>query len=76
MTDKTTIYLSPMTKRFLQHKAIEENTSISALINAKIEEEMDEIGLLKELTDRRNEPTISFDEVLGELGLAYNDLQN
>ena len=73
---KTTIYLDPLVKKFLQHKAVEEDTSISELINELLEEEMagSTFGIL--LEKRRREPTISFEEMMQELGLTYEDLRD
>lgn len=75
-SDKTTIYLDPMVKKFLQHKAIEEDTSISAVINNMLEEELEDILLAKDLDKIRREPTISFEQMLEELGLTYDDLRS
>lgn len=74
-TDKTTIYLTPVVKKFLQHKAIEEDTSISDLINERIEEEMASEKLRKLIKQAKKEPTLSFEEALEECGLTYADLR-
>ena len=73
---KTTIYLDPTVKKFLQHKAIEEETSISDLINERFEEEMASDKLIALIEERKREPTISFEEALKECGLTYADLQD
>ncbi len=74
--DKTTIYLDPVVKKFLQHKAIEEDTSISDLINERIEEEMAGDKFHALLGKRRKEPTVSFEDMMKELGLTYEDLRD
>lgn len=74
--DKTTIYLDPLVKKFLQHKAIEEDTSISDLINERIEEEMASDKLVALIEKRRKEPTISFEQALKECGLTYADIRD
>ena len=33
LTERTTVYLNPYVKKYLQHEAIEQNKSISELIN-------------------------------------------
>lgn len=76
MTDKTTIYLTPVVKKFLQHKAIEEDTSISDLINERIEEEMASDKFRKLIEKAKKEPILSFDEALAECGLTYADLRD
>ena len=65
-----------MVKKFLQHKAIEEETSISDLINERFEEEMASDKLIALIEERKREPTISFEEALKECGLTYADLQD
>ncbi len=75
-SSKTTIYLDPTVKKFLQHKAIEEETSISDIINERIEEEMASDKLIALIEERRKEPTISFEEALKECGLTYDDLRD
>lgn len=74
--DKTTIYLNPVVKKFLQHKAIEEDTSISDLINERIEEEMAGEKFRKLIDQAKKEPTLSFEEALKECGLTYADLRD
>ncbi|TAH35683.1 CopG family transcriptional regulator [Candidatus Saccharibacteria bacterium] len=75
-SDKTTIYLDPVVKKFLQHKAIEEDTSISDLINERIEEEMAGEKFRKLIDQAKKEPTLSFEEALKECGLTYADLRD
>lgn len=75
-SEKTTIYLNPMVKKFLQHKAVEEETSISELINERVEEEMAGKKLQALLKKRSTEPKMSFEDMLKELGLSYEDLRS
>lgn len=63
-------------KKFLQHKAIEEETSISDLINERFEEEMASDKLITLIEERQKEPTISFEDMMRELGLTYDDLRD
>jgi hypothetical protein len=63
-------------KKFLQHKAIEEETSISDLINERFEEEMASDKLIALIEERQKEPTISFEDMMRELGLTYDDLRD
>ena len=73
---KTTIYLTPMVKKYLQHKAVEEDTSISDLVNERIEEEMASDKLVALVKKAEREPTLSFEEALSECGLTYEDLRD
>lgn len=75
-SEKTTIYLDHMVKKFLQHKAVEENTSISDLINERVEEEMAGDKFAALLDRRSKEPTISFEDMMKDLGLTYDDLRD
>ncbi len=76
LSDKTTIYLNPSVKRFLQHKAVTERRSVSEIINEEFADMLDDLDDLKEIDNRRNEDVVPFEAVLNELGLTYDDLQN
>ncbi|MBP9667765.1 CopG family transcriptional regulator [Candidatus Saccharibacteria bacterium] len=75
-TEKTTLYLQPAVKKFLQHKAIEENTSMSEIVNDMIEDMLDSMWVAKNRKRIYSEPTYSFDEVLEDLGITRESLQN
>lgn len=74
--EKTTIYLNPYVKKFIQHKAIEENTSISSIINDLFARKLSELHEKAEIATRRKESTVPFDKVLAEMGLSYEDLRD
>ena len=76
LTDKTTIYLNPMVKDFIKHKAVADNSSVSEIINDYFEDMLEDLDDIKAIVARRNEPTVSFEEVLQELGLTYEDLRS
>jgi hypothetical protein len=76
LSQKTTIYLNPQVKKFIQHKAIAEDTSVSEIINSYFADILEDLEDLKKLEKRRGEPTVSFEEVLNDLGLTYDDLQD
>ena len=76
LSAKTTVYLDPTIKSFIQHKAIADNSSVSEIINdyfADMLEDLDDVKIIKE---RRMEPTLGFDEVLKNLDLTYDDLRD
>lgn len=75
-SEKTTIYLNPYVKKFIQHKAVEEGTSISSIINDFFAKKIAKLDDKSELAARRKEPTVSFDKVLEEMGLSYEDLRD
>ena len=76
LSAKTTIYLNPNVKRFIQHKAVAEGRSVSDIINDSFEDMLEDLEDIKEIEKRRGEPSVSFDEVLKDLGLTYDDLQS
>ena len=72
---KTTIYLDPSVKKFVQHKAVAEGRSVSEIINDYFADMMEDLEDIREIEKRRNEPTVPFEKVLQELGLTYEDLR-
>lgn len=76
LSDKTTVYLNPTVKKFLQHKAIAEDRSVSEIINEEFADMLEDLEDLKEVEKRRNEPSVPFEMVLKELGLTYDDLRH
>jgi hypothetical protein len=76
LTDKTTIYLNPVVKKFLQHKAVAENRSVSEIVNEEFADMLEDLEDIKLIEERRNEPTIPFEAVLQDLGLSYDDLRS
>lgn len=76
LSDKTTVYLNPLVKTFLQHKAVEQKMSVSEIINDHFADLVDDLGDIKVVEKRRTEPTVSFDKVLKDLGLNYHDLRS
>lgn len=76
LSDKTTIYLNPQVKKFLKHKAVAEGRSLSELINEQFEDMLEDLYDLKEIDKRRNEETVSFEDVLKDLGLTYDQIRD
>jgi hypothetical protein len=76
LSAKTTIYLNPIVKEFIQHKAVADQASVSKIINDHFADMLEDLDDIKEISKRRKEPTVSFDGVLKGLGLTYDDLQN
>lgn len=75
LSEKTTIYLNPSVKRFIQHKAVAEGRSISNIINDQFGDMLEDLDDIKQIEKRRSEPTVPFENVLRELGLTYADLR-
>ncbi len=76
LSEKTTIYLTPRTKKFVLHKAVAEGRSASAIINDSLEEMLEDLEDINEIKKRRSEPSVSFEDALKELGLTYDDLRS
>ncbi|MCU0667234.1 MAG: DUF6290 family protein [Patescibacteria group bacterium] len=76
LSDKTTIYLDPKVKKFLKHKAIAEGRSVSDLINEQFADMLEDLYDIKEVEKRRNEDTVSFEDVLKDLGLTYEQIRS
>lgn len=76
LSEKTTIYLDPTVKKFLQHKAIAESRSLSDVVNEQFADMLEDLSDIKEIEKRRGEKTISFEKVLEELGLTYDHLRS
>ena len=76
LSEKTTIYLNPSVKKFLQHKAIAESRSLSDVINEQFEDMLEDLSDIKEIENRRGEQTIPFEKVLQDLDLTYDHLRS
>jgi hypothetical protein len=76
LSKKTTIYLDPQVKKFLQHKAVAEGRSVSDIINDNFADMLEDLGDIKEIEKRRSEETVPFEAVLQELGLTYEQLRS
>jgi len=76
LSEKTTIYLNPYVKKFIQHKAVAEGRSVSDIVNEQFADMVEDIEDIKEIEKRRGEPTVPFEQVLQELGLTYEQLRS
>ena len=76
LADRTTVYLDPVVKKFIQHKAVSEGSSVSEIINDHFADMLADLEDVEHIKTARCEKTDSFDAVLSELGLTYDDLRN
>lgn len=76
LSQKTTIYLQPTVKKFLQHRAVSEGRSLSEIINDEFLDMLEDLQDLKTVQHRRGEETVAFDAVLRDLGLSRDDVRN
>ena len=75
LSSKTTIYLNPKVKKFIQHRAIGEDRSVSAIVNEQFEEMLEDLDDIKTIRERSDESSVSFNDVLEELYLTYDNLR-
>lgn len=73
---KTTLYLNPTVKKFLQHKAVAEDRTMSEIVNDYFADMLEDFSDIKEVNKRKSEPTTNFEEVLNLAGLKYDDLRS
>ena len=65
---RSTVYLEPDLHRVLKMKAAEPSRSVSDLVNEAIRHELiQDKEDLQAFADRKNEPTISYEQLLKEL---------
>ena len=76
LSEKTTIYLNPYVKKFVQHKAIAEGRSVSEIVNEQFADMLEDLEDIKEVEKRRDEPTVPFEVILQDLGLTYDQLRS
>jgi hypothetical protein len=76
LSQKTTIYLEPSVKKFLQHKAVAEGRSLSNIINDEFIDMLQDIQDIGEIQKRRREEVVSLKAALHEVGLSYDELRN
>lgn len=76
-SSRTTVYLDPKIKKGAQFYAIRDNTSLSAIINNKLFEYLEDQADIAVLKDREKDAEfMPLEQVLKELGLSEKDLQN
>ena len=76
LTDRTTVYLNPYVKKFVQHKAVEENRSVSSVVNNKLADLLEELANRGATGQRSSESALRFESVLKKVGLSYDDLRD
>jgi hypothetical protein len=75
LSEKTTVYLNPYVKKFIQHKAVAESRSVSEIINDHFADLAEDLEDIKQIKKREGEATVPFETVLKDLGLTYDDLR-
>lgn len=67
LSERTTVYLNPYVKKFLQFRAVQEDRSVSELVNDRFADMLEDFEDLKEVERRKNEPIIEWEIVKSEL---------
>jgi len=68
LSHRTTVYLKPNLHKALRAKAFETSCSISELINDAVHYELlEDIADLEAFDERKNEPSLSYEEVIKDL---------
>jgi hypothetical protein len=67
LTERTTVCLSPYVKKYLQHEAVEQNKSISELINDQLAELLEDAEDAAAIEGRRAEPLLAWEKVKADL---------
>jgi len=67
LTQKTTLYLNPYVKKFLQLRSVQENRTMSNIVNDQLAELLEDFEDTIEAEKRRNEPTIEWEIIRKEL---------
>jgi hypothetical protein len=67
LTERTTIYLNPYVKKYLQYQAVEKGVSISELVNDQMVELLEDAEDMATLYERMSEPTLAWDRVKANL---------
>jgi hypothetical protein len=76
--EKTTIYLDPKIKKSVQYYALRDSSSLSAIINDKLYEYLEDMADTVALDHERNNENdyISFENIVEDLGLDLNEIRN
>lgn len=78
INEKTTIYLNPKIKRSVQYYALRDSSSLSAIINEKLLEYLEDMADSAALEEARNDGDefVSIEEAIKELGLNIDEIRN
>lgn len=78
INEKTTIYLNPKIKKSVQYYALRDASSLSAIINEKLFEYLEDMADVAALDEARNngEDFVSIEQVIKELGLDSDEVRS
>jgi hypothetical protein len=67
LTERTIVYLNPYVKKYLQHEAVEQNKSISELINDQLAQLLEDAEDAEVVQKRSVEPLLAWEKVKADL---------
>ncbi|MEI7674781.1 MAG: hypothetical protein WCI60_03540 [bacterium] len=76
--EKTTIYLDPKIKKSVQYYALRDDRSLSALINERLVEYLEDMADITALQDARNskDEFVMFEKFVEDLGLNVDEIRS
>ena len=76
--EKTTIYLDPKIKKSVQYYALRDDRSLSALINERLVEYLEDMADITALQDARNskDEFVMFEKFVEDLGLNIDEIRS
>jgi hypothetical protein len=76
--EKTTIYLDPKIKKSVQYYALRDDRSLSALINERLLEYLEDMADITALQDARNskDEFVMFEKFVEDLGLNVDEIRS
>jgi hypothetical protein len=74
--EKTTLYIDPRIKRGVQFYALRDRRSLSAIVNEKLLEYLEEMADSAAIEMRKDEPTIPFEDVVKGLGFSLDEIRS
>jgi hypothetical protein len=67
LSERTTVYLNPYVKKYLQHEAVEQGKSISELINDQLADLLEDAQDVETIEKRKLEPLVAWEKVKADL---------
>lgn len=77
--EKTTIYLDPRVKKYVQYYALRDRSSLSEIINERLLEYLEDMADAASLEEAMNKPKddyIPLNQAIKELGFDLNEIRS
>src|SRR5471030_472096 len=78
LNEKTTVYLDPKIKKSVQYYALRDDSSLSAVINEKLIEYLEDMADIASLEEARisDDEYVPFEKLVDDLGLDFNEIRS